>query len=136
MPALIIMNITTCGGTMMIFLAGLQDVPQELYEAAKIDGAGKFQLFHHITLPMLSPVIFYNLLMGIIHGLQIFAQPYTMTDGGPLNATFVYGLHIYKNAFTYLRMGYACALSLVMFAITAVIGIIVMKTSKSWVYTG
>lgn len=135
MPAIILMNVTTCGGTMMIFLAGLQDIPEDMYEAAKMDGAGKLASFFYVTLPLLSPVIFYNLLMGIIRGLQIFTEPYIMTGGGPVNSTFVYGLLIYNNAFTYMRMGYACALSLVMFAITLVIGIVVMKTSDNWVYS-
>lgn len=135
MPSIIIMSITFCGSTMLIFLAGLQDIPETAYEAARLDGAGPFTMFFRITLPLLSPVIFYNLIMGLIGALQVFAQPWIMTQGGPIDATYVYGIHLYNNAFRYYNFGYACALAWMLFVLIMLLSLFVMRTSKSWVYS-
>ena len=113
MPALIIIALWASigGNAMMIFLAGLQGVPQELYEAAEIDGAGALGRFRHVTLPMISPTIFFNLVLGMIGALQVFTLAFVATKGGPAYATWFYALHIYKKAFQYFKMGYASALA-------------------------
>lgn len=134
MPSIIIMTVTFCGSSMLIILAGIQDIPEDLYDAANIDGASAIQKFFKITLPLLSPIIFYNLIMGIIGALQVFAQPLVMTNGGPLNATYVINLHLYNNAFVYYKMGYASGLAWLLFLITFALSAIVMGTSKFWVY--
>ncbi len=134
LPALIGMSLWTVGGMMIIFLAGLQDIPQELYEAAELDGAGELAEFRHITLPMLSPMIFFNLILGLIGSFQTFTQAYVMTRGGPLNATMFYALYLYLNAFTYLKMGYASALAWVMFIIIMVLTLVQLKLARHWVY--
>ncbi|MCS7054693.1 MAG: sugar ABC transporter permease [Thermoflexales bacterium] len=134
LPAIIFMSLWTVGGTMITFLAALQGIPQHLYEAAELDGAGERAKFWHITLPMLSPVIFFNLVLGIIVGFQTFTQAYIMTKGGPLNATMFYALYLYLNAFNFLKMGYASALAWVLFLIILVITIAQLKLSRRWVY--
>lgn len=134
MPSLIFMEMFTVGTSMTIVLAGLQDVPSSFYEAADIDGAGIFRKFVSITFPMISPVIFFNVLMAIIKGLQIFTQPYVMTEGGPANSTYVYGLHLYKMAFNYTKFGYASALAWVLFIVLILLSVFIFWTSKFWVY--
>lgn len=134
MPAIIFMEMFNIGTAMTIILAGLQDVPSDFYEAADLDGANGFQKFFRITFPMITPVIFFNVLMAIIKGLQIFTQPYVMTQGGPAQSTYVYGLYLYSTAFTYGKFGYASALAWVLFVIIAVITLLIMKTSNSWVF--
>ncbi|MEW6233270.1 MAG: sugar ABC transporter permease [Chloroflexota bacterium] len=134
LPAIIGMSLWTVGGPMIIFLAGLQDIPQELCEAAELDGAGEWKKFRHVTLPMLSPVIFFNLVLGLIAGFQTFTQAYVMTKGGPLNATMFYALYLYLNAFTYLKMGYASALAWVMFLIILALTLVQLKLARYWVY--
>jgi len=134
MPSLIFMDMFSCGTAMTIVLAGLQDVPASYYEAADLDGAGPFYKFKNITFPMISPVIFFNILMALIKGLQIFTQPYVMTDGGPANSTYVYGLHLYKAAFLYSKFGYASALAWVFFIVLIALSVIIFLTSKSWVF--
>ena len=99
------------------YLAGLQGIPDVFYEAAEIDGAGAWTKLRHITIPLMSPVIFFNLIMGIIGTFQIFTAGYLITNGGPQNATLFYVLYLYRNAFQYLRMGYAAALAWVLFFI-------------------
>jgi multiple sugar transport system permease protein len=122
------------GNRMMIFLAGLQGVPGELVDAAEVDGANGWQRFRHVTLPMISPTVFFNLVLGVIGALQVFTTALIATRGGPANATWFYALHIYTNAFQYFSMGYAAALAwiffLVMFAFTA----IQMRAASRWVY--
>ena len=113
--ALIVKSLWNLGVPMVIYLAALQGMPQQLYEAAEIDGAGEWPKFRAITLPMLSPAIFFNVVMGIIGGVQTFAEPYVMTGGGPDNATLFLGLHLYQSAFHYLKMGYASAMAWIMF---------------------
>jgi multiple sugar transport system permease protein len=119
---------------MLIYLAGLQGIPTQMYEAASIDGAGKITQFFKITLPMLSAVIFFNLIMGIIGSFQVFTQAFVMTSGGPNNATLFYVLYLFQKGFQQFEMGYASALAWVLFAIVLVLTAFVMKSSKSWVY--
>lgn len=134
LPALIGMSLWSVGGAMIILLAGLQDVPQHLYEAASLDGAGEFAKFRFITLPMLSPVLFFNLVLGIIGGFQYFTQAYVMTRGGPLNATLFYALYLYLNAFNFLKMGYAAALAWILFVIMIAVTIWQLRLARHWVY--
>lgn len=134
MPSLILMDLFVCGTAMTIVLAGLQDIPTSYYEAADIDGAGAFLKFRKITFPMISPVVFFNFLMALIKGLQIFTQPYVMTDGGPANSTYVYGLHLYKSAFQYSKFGYSSAMAWILFVILIVLSVVVFASSKGWVY--
>jgi multiple sugar transport system permease protein len=134
MPALIIMTLWGIGGAMLIYLAGLQGVPQQLYEAAEIDGANFWHRFRHVTVPMMSPVIFFNLLLGLIGALQTFTQGYIITNGGPQNATLFYALYLYRQAFTNFKMGYAAALAWVLFLIVLVLSIFVFRTLGRQVY--
>jgi multiple sugar transport system permease protein len=133
-PALILMGFWSVGPQMVIFLAGLQNVPQTMIEAASIDGAGPFQRFRHITLPMMSPVILFNLVVGIINSFQIFAIVLIMTDGGPQNATLMAVLYIYRNGFQFFKMGYAAALSWLLFLIIVGFTAIQFWLSRRWVY--
>ncbi len=133
-PALIIMGIWTIGGTIVIFLAGLQDIPAQLYEAAMIDGAGPLSRVRHVTLPMLSPVIFFNVIMGLIGGFQIFTQAFIMTRGGPLDATRFYALYLYENAFEHFKMPYASAMAWILFLIVMAATLAVFKSSARFVY--
>lgn len=132
--ALIMMGLWGVGGSMIIYLAGLQDVPLELYEAAEIDGAGGVARLRHVTLPMLSPVIFFNLVMGLIGTFQYFTQVFVMTQGGPEDSTLFYALHLFNRAFLDLQFGYASAMAWVLFAITVIATAVVFKTSARWVY--
>lgn len=134
LPALIIMSLWGVGGAMVIYLAGLQSVPTSLYEAATIDGATAFKRFWNITLPMISPVIFFQTVMGIIGALQTFTQAYIMTDGGPKESTMLFMLYLYRNAFQYFRMGYASALAWVLFFYILILTLIVFRSSSAWVY--
>ncbi|CAN5206260.1 sugar ABC transporter permease [soil metagenome] len=141
-PALILVTVWGMGGAMVIFLAGLQQIPASLYEAARVDGANGLQRFAHITIPSMSPVIFFNLVMGIIGSFQYFTNVYVMTAtqdaggrgaGGPEFSTLVYPLYLYQRAFVYFQMGYASAMAWVLFLIVAVILVIVFKTG-GWVH--
>ncbi len=137
-PALILMGLWGAGGGMVIYLAGLQDIPQQLYEAASLDGAGKAAQFRHVTLPMLSPVILFNLIMGLIGSFQYFTQVYVITKGtgGPQDSTLFYALHLFNMAFVDFRMGYACAMAWVLFLVTLVCAFAVFRSSARWVYYG
>lgn len=132
-PSLAVMALWAAGNTVVIYLAGLQGVSRQLYEAAEIDGAGIFSRFKNITVPMMTPIIFYNFVMAIINSMQIFTQAYIMTDGGPANATYFYALMVYDNAFKQSRMGYSAAMSWVFFIIIAVLTLLVFKSQKKWV---
>lgn len=134
MPALVIMSLWGIGNTVVIYLAGLQDVPRELFEAAEIDGASPLRQVWHVTLPCISPVIFFNLIMGIIGTLQVFAIPYIMTGGGPGRATYFYTMYLYDNAFSYLKMGYASAMAWVQLLIVLGLTALAAWTSKHWVH--
>jgi oligogalacturonide transport system permease protein len=122
------------GSSMVLFLAGLKNIPNELYEAARVDGASHFASFFKITLPMLSPVILFNLIMQMINAFKEFNAPYLITQGGPLNSTYLYGMMLYENAFQYLKMGYASAESWVLFAIIMAFTALTFKTSPYWTY--
>jgi multiple sugar transport system permease protein len=134
LPTLILMSLWSVGGTMIIFLAGLQNVPNELLEAASLDGAGVWQRFRFVTVPLLTPTILFNLVLLIINQFQTFTQAYTMTNGGPQYATLFYVYYLYQNAFQFLNMGYAAALAWVLFTIVLVLTIVVMRTSDRWVF--
>jgi multiple sugar transport system permease protein len=133
-PAFVIMGLWGIGGTMMIYLAALKGIPQHLYEAAEVDGAGVLPKFWHITIPMITPVIFFNLVVNIIASFQVFTTAFVMTDGGPNNASLFYVLHLYRNAFSYFKMGYASALAWVLFVIILMCTLLVFKSSPLWVY--
>ncbi len=135
-PALILMSFWSVGGPMVIFLAGLADVPQTLYEVADIDGAGPFRKFRNVTLPMITPVILFNLVIGLINSFQYFTQVYVMTNGKgePVDSTMFYALYLYRNSFYYLNMGYGSAMALIMFAVILAATIGVMISSKRWVH--
>ncbi len=143
-PALAIMSVWGCGGTMVIYLAGLQDVPTELYEAAEIDGAGWWRRLFHVTLPCLSPVIYFTLIMGIIAVLQVFTPAYIMgggpqggTQGQPAQSTLFYALYMWAQAFEWLRMGYGCAMAWLLFVIILVLTLIAHRTAgKRVTYVG
>ncbi len=132
-PALILMSAWGVGNSMIIYLAGLQDVPEALYEAAEIDGASKWQQFWYVTLPMLMPVIYFNLVMGIIGALQTFTQVFIMTggtDGTPAQSTLMYATYLFGTAFFKLRMGYASALAWVLFCIIAALTLLATRALK------
>ena len=133
-PALVLMSLWGAGGGMVIFLAGLQGMPEHLYDAAKIDGAGAWALFRHVTLPMLTPTIFFMLVTSVIGSLQTFTNVYVMTNGGPGTATLMYGLYIYQNAFTFLKMGYACALAWILFGVVLALTWLQFQAGSRWVY--
>ncbi|MFM7677602.1 MAG: carbohydrate ABC transporter permease [Roseiflexaceae bacterium] len=132
--ALIITSIWGVGGTMLIFLAGLQGIPSELLEAAEIDGAGRWAQFRYITLPMISHVTFFNLVLGIIGALQVFTDAFVITNGGPNNATLFIAVYLYRHAFMYLNFGYAAALAWVLFMIVMLLTLMVFRSSPLWVF--
>jgi multiple sugar transport system permease protein len=135
-PALVVMGVWRAAGgnTMIIFLAGLQGVPQELYEAAEIDGAGRWRRFWHVTLPMISPTVFFNLVLGVIAALKVFAPAFVATKGGPAYATWFYALHLYENAFSYLQMGYAAALAWLFLVVVLALTALQFWLARRWVH--
>jgi multiple sugar transport system permease protein len=133
-PAFILLSLWGVGGAMIIYLAGLQSIPTHLYEAAEIDGAGAFGKFRHVTIPMVSPVILFNLVIGVIGAFQIFTPVFIMTQGGPANASLVFVLYLYNNAFRWFKMGYASALAWLLFFIILVLTLLVIRWSAAWVY--
>ncbi|MFN8490075.1 MAG: sugar ABC transporter permease [Caldilineaceae bacterium] len=135
-PAIILMMVWASGGTMIIYLAGLQDIPQVFYEAAEIDGANAWRKFWHITLPLMTPSIFFTLVLGMIGTFQIFAQIFVLTDGmgGPQNSTLVYMIYLYRNGFNFFRMGYASAMAWVLFILILVLTWLQFRTASRWVY--
>ncbi|NPV07062.1 MAG: sugar ABC transporter permease [Anaerolineae bacterium] len=134
LPALALMGLFSVGSAMLIMLAALQGVPEHLYEAVEIDGGGEVAKFRHVTLPQISPALFYNLVMSLIGVLQSWQAAYLMTDGGPRHATLFYGLHLYRNAFEYFKMGYASALGWVAFIIVLALTGVNFLASKYWVF--
>ena len=132
---LILMSVWQFGSSMIIFAAGLKEIPVSYYEAARIDGANGFQIFFKITLPCLSPIILYNLVMQTISAFMAFTQAFIITQGGPNNGTMMYALYVYNHAFKYGNMGYACAMSWVMLVVMSIITLIIFKTSKMWVFS-
>lgn len=136
-PALAIMSLWGVGGAVVIYLAGLQDVPASLYEAADLDGATPWRKTWHVTLPMISPVIQFNMIMGIIGALQVFAQPYIMFPGGaPERSTYMYTMYLFDNAFTFQKMGYASAMGWILFVIIFILTMAALKGSEKHVHTG
>jgi len=134
LPTFIIISLWGVGGSMVLYLAGLQSVPTTLYESAELDGAGSLAKFIHITLPITSPVIFFNVVTGMIGSFQVFTSAFVMTDGGPVNATLFYVLHLYNNGWRYLRMGYASALAWVLFVIILGLTLLLLRVSGRLVY--
>ncbi len=132
-----LLNVWQFGGSMIIFLSGLQEIPQEYYEAAKIEGCGKFRAFMKITLPLLYQIIMYNLIMELIRSFQDFTAAFLITEGGPMYSTYLYALKMYNDAFTNFRIGYASAESCVLFVILILITVFVFKAGGLWsFYTG
>jgi len=134
MLAFILMSLWGIGGSMIVYLSGLQSIPTELYEAASIDGANRLRQFWSITLPMLSPTMFYNLITGLIGAFQIFENAYIMTQGGPNYATYFFGLNIYFTSFRSLRFGYSSTLAWMLFVIIVTLTIVLFRTSQRWVF--
>ncbi len=131
---LILLGVWQFGSPMIIFLAGLKQIPRELYEASEIDGAGKRQQFFKITLPLLTPIIFFNLIMQMISSFQAFTPSFIITAGGPIDATLFYTLYLYEQGFVNFRMGYAAALAWILLAIIAVFTAVAFLSSRFWVY--
>lgn len=140
-PAIVMMSLWTVGGTMIIYLAALKDVPHELYEAAELDGAGAISRFRHITWPTISPVTLFQVIVNLIAWLQIFTQPYLLSQtrlnaasGGPGNSMLTYAMYLFQNAFSFLKMGYASAMAWILFLITLAITLVVLVGSRKWVH--
>ncbi len=135
-PAIVLMSLWGVGHAVVIYLAGLQDIPKQLYEAADLDGARWFSKVRHITIPLLSPAIFFNVVMGLIMALQVFALPYVLTDGegGPARSTIFYAMYLYNCAFRYLRMGYASAMAWILFLIIMALTLVVYRLSRGRVH--
>ena len=136
LSALVIMSLWGVGGNVIIYLAGLQGVPTDLYDAAKVDGATAWQRFRYVTLPMTTPVIFYNLVLGLIGTFQYFTEVYVITNGagGPARSTLFYNLYLYQNAFRYFHMGYASTMAWVLFIIVLGLTLLIFRSSDVWVY--
>jgi len=130
----ILMSMWGAGASMLIYLGALQGIPTELYEAADVDGAGTLAKFFRVTVPMMTPVIFFNMIMGIISALQEFVLPFIMTRGGPANASTFLVLYLYRNAFELFKMGYASAIAWVLFLYIMVLTIFIIRSSSMWVY--
>jgi multiple sugar transport system permease protein len=135
-PGLVIMGLWSAGGSMIIYLAGLQGVPTDLYDAAKVDGAGVVQRFLHVTLPQMTPVIFYNLVLGMIGSFQYFTEAYVASggSGGPARATLFYNLYLYQNAFKFFEMGYASTMAWILFIVILILTALVFRSSELWVF--
>ena len=134
LPSLLFITAWTAGNVMVVFLAGLQGVPGNLYEAVEIDGGGFIRKFQYVTLPMMTPIIFFNGLMFLIASMQGFMPAAVITQGGPNNATLLYTYYMYKQAFEFSNLGYASALGWVLFLVIAILAAIIFKTSKYWVF--
>jgi multiple sugar transport system permease protein len=135
-PSLVIMAMWVIGNTVIVYLAGLQDISKDYYEAADLDGANAWNRAMHITLPLLTPVIFFNLMMTIINTLQVFTLPYSLTQGTgkPADSLLFYSMYLYNNAFSYMKMGYASAMAWILFIVIFVITMLVFRSSKRWVF--
>ncbi|WP_214627397.1 carbohydrate ABC transporter permease [Paenibacillus agaridevorans] len=134
LPSLILLSVWQFGSAMLIFLAGLKQVPKELYEASEVDGAGSFQRFKSITLPLLTPVLLFNLIMGIINGFKVFTEGMIVTGGGPFDKTLFYVLYLYEKSFRYYEMGYGSAMAWILLMVIAAFTAIVFTTSRHWVH--
>lgn len=129
-----ILTVWQFGSSMVLFLAGLKQVPKELYEAGTVDGASKLRMFFNITIPQLTPIILFNLIMQMINAFQEFTAAFIVTNGGPLNSTYLYGLMIYRNGFQFLKMGYASAQSWVLFGIVLMFTVFIFRSSPYWIH--
>lgn len=134
LSTLIVLVVWQFGSPMLIFLAGLKQIPSEMYEAASIDGANKVSSFFHITIPMLSPIIFFNLIMQVIHAFMAFTQSFLITKGGPVDSTLFYAVYLYERGFSYFEMGYASAMAWILLIIVALFTLLIFKTSSLWVH--
>lgn len=134
LPSLIIMSLWGAGGNIILYLAGLQSIPTELYEAGKIDGTTRLSEFWRITIPLMTPVLFFTLVMGVIGSFQVFTQAYIMTDGGPAKTTMFYVLLLYRHSFQWFQMGYGAAMSWLLFVIILILTLLVFKSSPAWVH--
>ena len=132
--SLILLGCWHFGSSMLIFVSGIKQIPVSYYEAALLDGAGAWQRFRYVTFPSLTPVIFFNLVMGIINAFKAFSEALIITDGGPMDSTMLFALYIYKQSFTYFKMGYACALSWILLIIIGIFSAFVFRSSDSWVH--
>lgn len=134
MISIVILSLWTIGNNIIIMLAGIQDIPRSYYESAEIDGAGSIRQTLYITLPLCTPTIYFNLIVTVIAAFQVFQQPLILTNGGPLNSTYTAAMHLYNNGFLYGKMGYASMMAWSMFAVIMLITIVVVSTSKYWVF--
>ncbi|MGQ9629425.1 MAG: carbohydrate ABC transporter permease [bacterium] len=132
-PAIVIMRLWATGQGMIIYLAGLKNIPSQFYEAAEIDGAGIWAKFRHITLPMLTPTLFFTSTMGIIAHFQVFTEAYVMTQGGPADSTLFYVYYLYSSAFGWFKMGYACAMAWILFIVILIVTLIQFRMARYWV---
>jgi multiple sugar transport system permease protein len=138
-PALLIITLWMIGSDMVLYLAGLQEIPSEYYEAAELDGANPLQKIMHITVPLLTPIIFFHLINAVIWSFQYFSIPYTVSidgSGKPADSLLFYGLYLYQNGFKFLKMGYASAMAWLLFIVVMILTILILKSSKSWVNYG
>lgn len=135
-PSLVIMGLWGVGGSMIIYLAGLQGISTDLYDASKVDGANSRQRLRHVTLPMMTPVLFFNLVLGMIATFQYFTEVYVATggSGGPQRSTLFYNLYLYQNAFRYFEMGYASTMAWVLFVIVLALTALIFRSSAAWVH--
>lgn len=131
---IILMGVWQFGSCMLVFLSGLKQIPQSLYESASMDGASRFTQFWKITMPMLTPTIFFNLIQQIINGFRVFTESYVITDGGPMNSTLTYVLYLYRSAFANFHMGYSCALAWILVAIIGLATLLLFKSQRAWVH--
>lgn len=134
LPSLVLMSLWGVGGGMVVYLAGLQGIPESLYEAAKIDGASSRQLFRYITMPLMTPTIFFNLVMGLIGAFQYFTEAFVLTQGGPLFSTYFYSLMVYERAFRFTQMGMAAAMAWFLLAVVLLLTLLVFRSSALWVF--
>lgn len=132
-PVIVLISLVHVGVPMVVFLAGLASIPDQLYEAASIDGAGRWRQLQHVTIPMLTPVILYNVIIDVINNFQVFAYAFVMTKGGPNDASLFYVLYVYRQAFELFQMGYASALSVILFVVILVFTVLLLRVSKSWI---
>jgi len=135
-PTLTAIHLWAQGGTIVIYLAALQDVPRHLYDAAMVDGANAWQRFRHITIPMCTPATLFLLITGIVGGFQNFTFPWLLTGGGPNQATLFYAIYLYQNAFRFLKMGYGAAMAWLLFLLAVIVSLLVFRSSARWVYYG
>ena len=136
LACIVVMNLWSIGNNVLIMLAGIQDIPRSYYESAEIDGASTWRQIRSITIPLSTPTIYFNLVMGIIGAFQLFNQPYILTDGGPVDSTLTVSLFIFRNAFEYGKMGYASSVAWMLFIAIMALVLTIQATQKKWVFYG